>query len=818
MDAFLLSWFLAPVLLCALSLGCGMLVAWAAERTGTPRGDAFPGVLVVPIGFALVVLIASLVTNWEATAPLAAVAPVVVAVIGFVVGRHRLAGWWAGRRSIVWPFVAGLLPFGSVAAPVFFTGKVGVSGFTKITDLGHQLAFIEYLRTDGRAPIGQTTSSFDEIIKKLVDGYPGGTQSVVASMGDLVHTNITWVYQPVLAFVAAMLGVALYAVMRRAIPSRPWRAVAAGVAAQPTILYAYTLAAGIKEISSAAAIVLVAAVLAERRPLGWSPLVPAAIAFACAFAIFSVTVLPWIGILFVVFLAFELVGEPAARKGTALRWGAIAVLGAIFTAQSIGPGLEILKATGSTGPVGLGNLAAPVPGWSTFGPWITADHRFPLDRYGSPDATYILIGVAIVLIAFGLRRAVVLRDRGMIALALAGAVAVGYILWKSEVWVQLKAFCITAPIALALAFSGAADLAALARGVRLRRALAIVGVAAAAAVGIGVLYGNALQYHHTPMATPERVTELMDISKRFEGQGPALLPDFDEFADYTTREVRGSGLVDPWRGLMTYNRTATPGLQTVRDTDEYDQRFLQTFPLIIRRRDPVISRPPSNFQLAETTRDYEVWKRVGDPREIAAHYPLKNKPKERTARFCARVQDSVDKVGDGARIRYAIPAPDVTAVIADPKVVPPGWGFDPKSGDIHTGTPGRLQQGFAIKNPGTYRVYIRGSIGRRVKISIDGKVVGTPRWRESYPGHYEVLQPVTLRGRDHTLTIFRGGGNVLPGTGNDASGATTTLGPLVLEPTSEREVMRTAPASRLRSVCRSSTRMDWIEVLRPAAR
>jgi hypothetical protein len=30
--------------------------------------------------------------------------------------------------------------------------------------------------------------------------------------------------------------------------------------------------------------------------------------------------------------------------------------------------------------------------------------------------------------------------------------------------------------------------------------------------------------------------------------------------------------------------------------------------------------------------------------------------------------------------------------------------------------------------------------------------------------------------------------------------------------------MRTAPASRLRSICASKTRMDWIEVLRPAAR
>jgi hypothetical protein len=105
-----------------------------------------------------------------------------------------------------------------------------------------------------------------------------------------------------------------------------------------------------------------------------------------------------------------------------------------------------------------------------------------------------------------------------------------------------------------------------------------------------------------------------------------------------------------------------------------------------------------------------------------------------------------------------------------------------------------------------------------VTVSIDGRVVGTPRWRESYQGHYEQLADVTLRGRDHTLSILRPGGDLLPGTGNDASGATTLLGPVVLEPVNEQTVMQTAPASRLGSVCRSNTRMDWIEVIRQVPR
>jgi hypothetical protein len=822
MAVFLLSWLAAPLLLGLLSLGCGLLVAAAAERTGTPRGEPFPALLIVPSGFALLVILASLLTNWQLTAPLTGVGPVVVALAGLVVGRRRLLAWRPSRvaaRVAGWAAVAAIVPALTIGAPVFLTGHAGVTGYTKITDLGHQIAFIEYLRTDGRAPMTPetATSSFDQVVAKLVSNYPGGTQSVVATLGDVTRVDVAWMYQPVLAFVAAMLGLALFVVLRRAIPSPGWRALAAAVAAQPTILVAYALAAGIKEISGAAAIALVVAVFAERRPLGWSALVPGAVAIGSAFSIFSVTILPWVGVIFLVFAAFELLAERTARKATVVRWAGIWGLAALLTAPFVRDGIELLRVAGAAGPVGLGNLAAPVSPWSTVGPWITADHRFPLAQYGEPRLTYALIAIALVLVAIGAVKAVVMRDRAMIAIGLGGAIALAYILRNSEVWVQLKAFCMTAPIALCFAFSGAAWLVGRRRPAALRIPMALTGLWAAALVGGGVLYGNALQYRHTPLVPYERMAELRKLDKQFAGQGPTLAPDFDEFAEYFLRRADGSGLVDPWRG-MAYNRTAEPTLKMFRDTDEYDQNFLQRYRLILRRRNPLASRPPSDYRLVETTRWYEVWRRTGDPRLIEAHYPLKGKASERTKAFCARVQQSVDKAGAGARIRYAVPPPDVTAIDPDPRFVPSTWTLDTKTGDIRAGGPGRQQQPFALKRPGTYRVYLRGSVGRRVVVSIDGRVVGEPRWQESYQGHYEPLSTVTLRRGQHVLTVLRGGGDLLPGTGNDASGATTLLGPVVLEPVGETTTMRTLPASRLRSACRSDVPMDWLEVLRRTPR
>jgi hypothetical protein len=813
MADFLLSWLLVPLVLCVLSLGCGLLVAEIATRTGAPRAEPFPGLLIAPIGFAAVVVLTSLLTTWELTAPLAGVGPLAVALAGFAVGRHRVAGWWRRRREAIWPLFAAAAPAAALALPVVLTGKAGFTGFARITDLAHQLTFMEWLREHGRLklPIGDTTSSYAESAQKLVlSDYPGGTQSVMAAMGDLGHVDVMWAYQPVLAFVAAMLGLTLYAVLRRAIPSRPLRGVAAAVAAQPTILYAYALSAGVKELSGAAAIVLVAAVFAERRPLGWSPLVPGAVALASAYSIFNLTVLPWLGMVFVVLLGWELLTEHG-RARTLARWAGVVALTALIAAPAVTGGLSLLRAAGGAeGPQGLGNLAAPIPAWSSVGPWITADHRFPLAQYGKPSLTYALIAIALVLAAVGFIAAARDRDRGLVALGISGAVALLYMLTSSGVWLQLKAFCMTAPITLALAFAGAVWLG------RRVRPLKLVGLGAAGLVALGVLYGNALHYHSISLGDYDRLDDLKQVNAQFAGKGPALFPNFDEFGEYVLRDAEASGLVNPLHGVMIPNRTALPGMQTVRDTDELDQRFVQRFRLIIRRRDPTMSRPPSNFRLAAVSDDYEVWQRTGDPATIEAHYPLENRDRTRSARFCRQVAGSVEKAGPGARIAYAVPKANLVRIAPGAGTHPPAWAR--VGDDVRAGSPGRWEQQFEVPRTGTYTAFIRGSFGRAVSVRIDGRLVDELQWRESYPGQFNALGPVRLTQGRHVLEVLRGGGSLLPGTGNDPAGTTTTIGPFALDPAFERETVVTAPASRLGSLCASNTRMDWLEVLRRAPR
>ena len=82
---------------------------------------------------------------------------------------------------------------------------------------------------------------------------------------EIARADSLWLYQPAMAFMAAMLALGLYALAGN-IVERPWvRATAAFVGAQAALLYGYALWGGIKELGSAWALPVLAA-LYPRRP------------------------------------------------------------------------------------------------------------------------------------------------------------------------------------------------------------------------------------------------------------------------------------------------------------------------------------------------------------------------------------------------------------------------------------------------------------------------------------------------------------------------------------------------------------------------
>ena len=789
---FLISWLLFPLTLFVLSLGVGLLVRRLA-------GGVLPGALVLPMGFAGLVVVVGLVTYLDATAELAGPAAALLALAGIVLAFR--AGGRPPRppRSAWAPAAAAASPFVAIAAPVVLTGRPGFTGYGRIVDLAFQLDLAVWFSSRGRELPEVVTSSYTEVIGKTVNvGYPGGGQAALGSVTSLLGIEAIWAWQPFLAWMGAMLGLSLYVLLGRAIRSTAGRALAAGVAAQATILYSYTLTSAIKELGAALFIALAMAVFAARSEdarAARSP-VPLAVAFAAAFYAFSLGAIPWLGILAAAAIAIELVLVTAReRVSRAVNWVAVGALAFVLAAPAALASVKLAPVATSGGPIDLGNLAAPVPLKAVAGVWLTPDHRYPLVDGGHAGLTDLLILVVLALAIAGVVSAVVRRDLALAAAALAGAIGLLYIIGNANPWVELKAIAITAPLTLALAFAGAAALG------RIRHVPPWVAALAGCAVGAGVLAGNALVYNGTTLAPYERLADLERVGRRHADTGPTLYPAFEEYAEYLLRDADGRSLVNPGTGKLPTRRDA-PADPFGRDLDDLQPAALDLYRQIIRRRDPVSSRPPSDWRLVETTRFHEVWHRVPGRPEIVARFPVGGPYGPNTRERCAAVGRALRSAGPGASVAY-VRAPAVTQ-----------YGTE----QLARG-PGRARLDVMVPSDGRYRVWLRGSFGRRVTVAVDGRPVGGVRWRQNYPGQQERIGTLELEAGRHVAEITRGGGSLLPGWGNDIAtdGSKTRVQPITFEPVAPRPPVQTATGAQAMRACNDPRTLDWIEVVRRAA-
>ncbi|MBA2261521.1 MAG: hypothetical protein H0W03_02505 [Solirubrobacterales bacterium] len=804
MMTFLLSWLILPLLVAVLSLGIGLLLRRVAALPD------LAGVLLLPVGFAGVVVISDYTTQFGVTAELTGPAIVAVALAGLVVARRDLPAIVRPARAWLWPGLAALLPAGAIAAPVVLTGNAGLTGYGRIVDIGHQLKFTDHIATAGRQVPTVIESSYLETVFKMTSvGYPGGSQAALGGTSGLLDLDPVWAYQPLLALFAAVLGLSLYVLLGRAISSAPWRAVAAGVAAQPTILYSYALNGGIKELAAVAALALVAALLVTHRPsaVRWRQLLPAAVAVAAACAVFNLGIVPWLGMLIALLLGVDLATRPR-RVRTLGRWAALGLMALPLVIPTILVATRLAPVATQGGPPDMGNLAAPISGWAAVGPWIILDHRYPIEGFGYDTYTYVLIAVVLAFATLGLARTLRRWDVGLLSLGVGGAVAFLFVTDRAGPWGDLKAYSLTAPVTMALAFAGTY---ALRRG-RVGRWLA---PAATAVVALSVLVGNALVYHGITLAPYERFADLERLGEKYAGEGPAVMNTFDEFAEYLLRDTKVAGIVNPPGGRYELGPTALPGLQFVRDPDELARSWLDEHRLLFVRRDPTASRPPSNWRLAERTEFYDVWRRQEGAPQVVTHFPLTGQPGERTRSFCREVRDELRDAGDDAWLAYAV-APDVVQFTAAEADGPPLWLQG--GPDFFARGPGTLEGTVSLPAPDRYTLWLRGSFGREVRVVVDGEEVGGLRWQQSYPGQYEIVGDIDLSAGEHTFAIVRGGGSLLPGTGNEVADSrqTTLIGPLAFAPSPSEQVKYT-PAGELGDVCRSETRLDWMEVLLPSS-
>jgi hypothetical protein len=814
MTGLLLSaWLLFPLLLLATSAGMGLLVRRLS-------GGALSRVMLLPVGFALLVSVCTLGTSVEWLAPYTGAIAIVLAAVGVALELPSMRrGGLRLPRAAIYPALAAFVAFAVIGAPVVFTGAPTWTGYGRIVDTAFQMAFAQHLAELGRAVPTHITSSFDETIEGLTaNGYPGGSQATLGAMSWVIQINVIWCYQAYLAFASAMGAIALFALLRRVIANPVLCCLGAAIAIQPNILYDYALQGGIKELTTASLILAAAAVLVEWLPARGRTLrslLPLAPPLAGALAAFSYGALPWLGLMLAAAFVISL-SRSGSRVRTLASWvvamlatGVLAIPTVISSIQLFGTAKEAV--TGVV-EIGLGNLTQPIPEVSAIGVWISSDIRFPQLAHASLshkfDILIVVMAVAGVLCALW-------RRRWMIAaIGVAAPIALTYVVAHAGPWVELKAFTITAPLILALAFVGAGWLVTT-HARRFAPAVKAVGWLGALAIAGAVLYGNALTYHDQSLAPSARYRQEEQIGNRFAGDTIAMIPIFDEYAELLLRREDVYDLVRP-DGLDVRKGGVhlAPGQYLYAyDLNQLELSYVEGFRLWVIPRSAVASRPPANYQLVEKTSEFEVWLRTRPASEVLAHLPLSGSPTERTPEFCRNLANSIRRAGPGVRVAYVPTGPRVPMV---PNLVkhPDYWpALGPET--LRLIGAGAIEGTIALPANGTYEVSMPGSVGRPLTLYVDGRRAGSIGYEERYPGQYLSFGRVHLSAGAHRVRVVRGNGSLHPGSGDGPDADTGEIGTMLFtleQPQDGRMVV--VPASAAQRVCAARAGYQWIELLR----
>jgi hypothetical protein len=578
-------WIVFPAVMAALSLGCGLLV----ERIARTR---LPFELLLPTGFAAIVGVALFVTLTPATAPLALPAVLALGVVGLAAALPPSL-----RRIDPWAVTTAVAVFGVFAAPVVLSGDATFAGYVKLDDTATFLAIIDRALEHGRSLDGLGPSSYEAALAVNLPFYPLGSLLPLGIGGKVVGQDAAWLFQPYLAFAAALLGLALYRLSSLVLVARPARAAAAFLAAQAALLYGYSLWGGVKEVTAAALVALAAALTSEAFKARLSPraLFPLAVAAAGLVGVLSIGALVWLA-------PFAgVVGVSLLRQRTGLRPLAMLLVGGALLVPSLVVG-RLMLGEGVLSSIRdeaeLGNLVAALSPLQVFGVWPVGDFRFGPERM---DIAYVLVALFALAAVAGLLVAVARRGWELpiyLASTLGAAGVYGLV---ASPWIEAKAFTVASPAFVLLAAVGALTLFGARR---------VEGAVAVGVIALGVGWSNVLAFGDVTLAPREQLAELEAIGERFAGQGPALMTEYQPYGvRHFLRGLDPEGASELRRRLVPLRNGSTVPKGGYADLAQFRPAAVLTYRTLVLRRSPVGSRPPAPYHLVWQRRFYEVWQR-----------------------------------------------------------------------------------------------------------------------------------------------------------------------------------------------------------------
>jgi hypothetical protein len=794
-DPWLLAraWVLAPLVIALVCLGLGAGLSALIRRP--------LGLLTAPAGYLAGMVIVTVFLKLGIRGD-------VVAWLVVVLAAGGAAGWAARRmpfsaRDALWPALTGLAAFGIAMAPLVLTGRSGVLGYVLNNDAAIHISVIELLRHG--QPVGEGSSSFASVASLVDSGYPLGAYTWPLVSSQLVGIDTFHVWTPSIAVTLAMLAVVSLALLRLDGAPRVLAALAAPLVACGYLLYSFYAQGSLKEVSTALAVygMVALGVTTLREALNWRTLLAPAFAAAAAVASFGVGAGAWLlpgAVVVLVLLARWALSQRPSGRALAVAAGALLLL-LVGATPTIADSLDFVRASELTlrNPAQFGNLLGPVPWREGLGIWISGDYRrVPADHQTITDVLQIaaaLLGILGVLAA-ARRRAVALP----LALA-SGACGAIIISSRYSIYLDTKSYAVLAP---ALALAVAAGVIAV--WTRVRWAGAVVGTVMALGfiVSLGYAYSEV-------WPTPEtRFEELASIDERFAGQGPMLVNEREQYSIYLLRHAGGWeswNTVYPSRGFRD-GEVFPPPVPHTPDFDEYALDHFANFNLLLERRRPGGSLPPSGFEVAYETPHYRVWRRTGDlPRQ---HLDVGLDNYSGVGQLDCEAPEVVElrsmARGEGAPLRISKP------VGPQPLIVQRASDW---SGFVSTPFPSPInmlirRDGQAASRAwlpaGRYVAWAQGSYWAGVRLFANGRPVGEVRGDLGSPDGWQRVGEVTAGGGPVDVVTDA---LYLP-RWRVASRHREISGPIVFEPVTGRREVVDVDADRLTDYCGKP--VDWLEL------
>jgi hypothetical protein len=784
----ILSWLIAPIGLLAAAVG---LSFWVERLTGM----TLPWTVRPAMGMASMIVIAQFGTATETTAKLTLPGILILAVIGLLLFR-RLG---APRPAAAEIWVA-VIVFFLLSLPFLVSGEATWAGYIKLDDNATWFAITQHVFEHGRA-LGQPAPSTNQqvLADYLGAAYPIGGFVPMAVMSKISGQDVAWTIQPSMAAAATMMALLLFEMARRIVRSVGASALIAIVASLSALFLGYYLWGGVKELVTAALLPLGPLLAGQAAREGWPRRAWATLSITIAAIV--VVLGPGGGLWAIpvlipaLILAWRRYGSRGALRlviPVALL-AVVLVLPVIFTPT--GP-FNPLNG-GVTGEAEIGNLYRPLSTLQVAGIWPSLDFR--VDPHLNTliriiSAICIALAAAAIVLALRWRRGEGIPLSGYVG---GGAAGAAVIIAYASTWVDAKVLATLSP--------GVLFAALLALVIVSERTDFRLEARTCVAVLTGfVLWGAFLAYQGTWLAPRSHYTELETISEKFDGEGPTLVTEVSGYGPrHFLADLEAEGASDRRRrSVLLLNGEPTPDGVPV-DLDEIRADQLDPYNLLVLRRGPATSRPPSEFRLAYSSDHYEVWQRTEPPGTLIEHLGLGTELDAGAVPKCSQVAAMAAKAGEGgslvaARVGTPIAVEFAAANLPSGWTTPTPYTFSPSGSGTATVT---------ISVPGgEYEVWLGGEVFGGVEISIDGEKIASERGVLNNSGGFEQVATAPISAGDHELEVEYSMGGLYPGSAVHPY----AVGPLEFRPPQGDDLgLTTVSPDEYRDLC--GERWDWIE-------